>query len=120
MRTQNNGRFAHFRAHPRARVLGQVLIHDEERLYLAPLTDISVGGVFVSKLVNLAPGSIVKVVVKGPRLSQVIQAEGKIVRVEQSTRVGLAVQFTEISALAKEAIQSCVFEVRMEAALKAA
>jgi c-di-GMP-binding flagellar brake protein YcgR len=100
--------------------VGQVLIHNEERLYMAPLTDISVGGVFVSQLVAIEPGSLVKIVVRGPRLRQAVQAEGKIVRVEQASRKGLAVEFTEISEMAKQAIQSCVFEVRMEAALKAA
>lgn len=111
------------RVHPRVRVSGQVMIHDEERLFIAPLSDISAGGVFVNQLVNIPLGRSVKVIVKGPRFEKPVQAEGTVVRVDKdknSGRKGLAVQFTGISEMAKDAIQACVFELRMEAALKAA
>ncbi len=111
------------RVHPRVRVSGQVMIHDEERLFIAPLSDISAGGVFVNQLVNIPLGQTVKVVVKGPRFEKPVQAEGTVVRVDKDKsagRRGLAVQFTGISEMAKDAIQACVFELRMEAALKAA
>lgn len=111
------------RVHPRVRISGQVMIHDEERLFIAPLSDISAGGVFVNQLVNIPLGRTVKVIVKGPNFEMPVQAEGTVVRVDKdksSGRKGLAVQFTGISEMAKDAIQACVFELRMEAALKAA
>jgi c-di-GMP-binding flagellar brake protein YcgR len=43
-----------------------------------------------------------------------------VVRVDTEHRLGLAVQFTQISEQSKEAIQANVYELRMEAALKAA
>ncbi len=109
------------RVHPRVRITGQVMIHDEERLFIAPLSDISAGGVFVNHLVTIPLGRTVKVIVKGPRFEKPVQAEGTVVRVDKSSgRQGLAVQFTGISEVARDAIQACVFESRMEAALKAA
>ena len=96
------------------------MIHNEERLFIAPLVNISAGGLFVSHLVTLPVGSEVKLIVKGERFSQPVQAEGTVVRVDTEHRLGLAVQFTQISEQSKEAIQANVYELRMEAALKAA
>jgi Tfp pilus assembly protein PilZ len=108
------------RKHPRAKTTGQVIIHNEQRLFIAPLDDISAGGLFVKQLVSLPIGSEVKIVVKGPGFSTPLQAVGKVVRVNHDNRKGIAVQFTQISDGDKESIQSAVFELRMEAALKAA
>lgn len=113
-------KFPHIRVHPRVEMAGLVMIHNEERLYIAPLMDLSVGGAFVSQLVTLTPGSQVKVVLKGPRFATPVQVEGTVVRVEKSARKGSAVQFQGLTEMAKSAIQSCVFETRMEAALKVA
>ncbi len=108
------------RRDPRAKVRGQVIIHNEARLFIAPLDDISAGGVFVSSLTSLPPGSEVKIVVKGPGFSSPVQASGVVVRVDKGARKGIAVQFTLIDEASKNQIQSTVFETRMEAALKAA
>lgn len=116
----SDGSLSRARRHPRVQMGGMVLIHNEERLYIAPLMDISAGGLFVSSLVTLPVGSEVKIVVKGSRFQEPLQAEGTVVRIDQSTRTGIAVRFTQISDSAKEAIQANVFELRMEAALKAA
>lgn len=99
---------------------GYVMIHDENRLYIAPLTNISAGGVFVSQLVNIPAGRNVRVVVKSNRLGAPIQALGTVVRIEIDGRKGSAVEFTSLSAQDKEHIQACVFETRLELALKAA
>lgn len=111
---------ARTRRHARAEMGGMVMIHNEERLFIAPLVNISAGGLFVSHLVTLPVGSEVKLIVKGERFSQPVQAEGTVVRVDTEHRLGLAVQFTQISEQSKEAIQANVYELRMEAALKAA
>jgi len=98
----------------------QVMIHDEERLFIAPLSDISAGGMFVSQLVSIPVGAVVKIVVKGPQWEAPLQVEGTVVRVDKKDRIGIAVRFTGISNATKDAIQACIFEMRMEAALKAA
>jgi c-di-GMP-binding flagellar brake protein YcgR len=108
------------RRHPRVKVRGHVFIHNEAKLFIAPLDDISAGGVFVRNLTSLPSGSEVKIVVKGPGFSSPLQAVGVIVRVDQGTRKGVAVQFTVIDDATRDQIQSTVFETRMVAALKAA
>ncbi len=108
------------RIHPRARVAGQVMIHDEARLFIAPIGDISAGGVFVTSLVHLPIGSVVKLVLKAPALTGPVQVEGTVVRVDREQRRGSAVRFSLLADSARDAIQAIVFESRMEAALKAA
>jgi|GEM_PF-1322978 len=105
------------RVFQRAKISGQVFIHDEERLYIAPLDNISAGGVFIDKLVSIPTGRYVRVVIKSSSLPQPVQAKGIVVRVDSHAR-GLAVEFTSISSRAREMIQNCVFDSRMEGALK--
>ena len=104
----------------RARVSGEVLIHDDERLFIAPLDNISAGGVFVDQLVAMSVGKTVRIVVKSPKLEQPVQAVGTVVRIEKDGRHGLAVEFTSINSRDREIIQNCVFESRMETVLRAA
>ena len=108
------------RVFERAMINGQVFIHDEEHLFIAPLNNISAGGLFVDQLVNIPRGHEVRLVVKSPKLDGPIIAKGTVVRIEDQKRRGLAVEFTSISSRARELIQNCVFESRMEGALKAA
>jgi c-di-GMP-binding flagellar brake protein YcgR len=102
----------------RVTLKGQVLIHDENRLFIAPLNNISAGGVFIDELTVLPIGGEVRVVVRSPRLENPIQAVGTVVRVEDRLRHGIAVEFTTISSEARECIQNCVFESRVEKVLK--
>ncbi len=108
------------RVFQRANISGQVMVHDDSHLYIAPLRDISAGGVFVDQLVSLSEGSLVRVVVKSSNLGEPVQATGTVVRVDNGQRNGLAIEFTSISSRARETIQNCVFETRMERALKVA
>lgn len=105
---------------PRAGLTGQVIIHDDRNLYIAPISNLSAGGLFIEQLVNIPAGKQVKVVVKSDRLSTPIQIQGTVVRVERGGKRGLAVQFNEINADTKETIENFVFESRMETALKVA
>jgi len=102
------------RVFQRAEIPGSVYIHDDKHLFIAPLTNISAGGVFVSGLTSLPQGRGVRIVIKSPRFETAIQAKGTIVRVERSHRNGLAVEFTSISSKARDSIQNSVFESRME------
>lgn len=102
----------------RAKLPGEVLIHDEQQLFIAQLNNISAGGLFIDDLVGLSPGSKVRIVVKSDRLESAVQALGTVVRVEEEKRKGLAVEFTSISTRAREVIQHGVHESRMESALK--
>lgn len=108
------------RVFPRANISGHVFIHDEEHLFIAPLINVSAGGVFVDKLVALGEGAVVRIVIKSPRLTQAIQATGTVVRIEKKDRNGLAVEFTSISADSRELIQNYVYESKMETALRVA
>jgi c-di-GMP-binding flagellar brake protein YcgR len=108
------------RVFERAAVVGHVIIHDEARLFIAPLVNLSAGGLFVDQLVSIPTGRPVRIVVKSPKLSHPVQAKGTVVRIEQKNRRGMAVEFTSISSRAREVIQNCVFEARMETALKVA
>ena len=104
----------------RAEIEGNVLIHDEDQLYIARLNNISAGGLFVDRLVSLPEGRVVRLVVKSPKLEQPVQARGTIVRIQGEGRPGLAVEFTSISSRSRDAIKNCVQEARMESALKTA
>lgn len=104
----------------RAQVAGEVLIHDEGHLFIAPLNNVSAGGCFVDRLVSLHKGKIVRIVIRSPRFETPVQALGTVVRIEKDGRTGTAVEFTSISTRSRETIQNCVFESKMETALKVA
>lgn len=106
------------RVFQRAVIPGEVIIHDDNQLFIARLNNISAGGVFIEDLTMLPAGAQVRVVVKSPKLDAAVQATGTVVRIETSSRKGVAVEFTSISSKAREVIQNCVFETRMETALK--
>lgn len=94
------------------------MIHDDEQLFIAPLNNLSAGGLFINDLTNLKQGCQVRVVIKSPKLDIAVQATGTVVRVESSQRRGLAIEFTSIDNRCREVIQNCVFEARTETALK--
>jgi len=104
----------------RANLKGLVLIHDEQKLFIAPISNISAGGVFIRELLAIKPGRKVRLVVKSEQLRSPIQAEGRVVRIEKDKRKGLAVEFTELNATAREAIQKLVAEKDMEKAIQVA
>ena len=104
----------------RALVNGQVLLHDEKHLFIAPLNNISAGGLFVDRLTTLPKGRMVRIVVRSPKFAHPVQAMGTVVRIEKDNRSGIAIEFTSITSSAREMIQNCVFECRMEGALKVA
>ena len=108
------------RVYQRAQVTGRVMIHDEEKLFIAPLNNISAGGLFIDQLVSIPKGSEVRIVVKSSRFDAPVQAVGTVVRIEEEDRRGLAVEFTAISKQAQEIIQACVAEARLETAIKTA
>ncbi|NDD05961.1 MAG: PilZ domain-containing protein, partial [Proteobacteria bacterium] len=64
------------RRHPRVEMVGRVFVHNEEHLYIAPLHNISLGGIFIERVVTIDIGQEVKVVVKAPGLTEPIQAIG--------------------------------------------
>ncbi len=107
------------RTHVRAQVAGKVFIHDENRLFIAPLNNLSAGGLFVDRLVSIPEGSRVRVVIKSDQLHDAVQALGKVVRVETDERRGLAVQFTAISKKAREVISKSVAVADIEQKLAA-
>lgn len=90
------------RKHPRHEIVGRVFIHNEEHLYIAPLNNISLGGVFIDKVVSIELGQVVRVIVKSPALGEPLQAIGRVVRVETSTRLGCAVEFDWVGPRFKE------------------
>jgi|688.fasta_scaffold181420_2 hypothetical protein len=94
------------RKHIRHEIVGRVFIHNEEHLYIAPLNNISLGGVFVDKVVTIEVGQIVRVIIKSPALGEPIQAIGKVVRVETNTRMGTAVEFDWVGPRFKEILLS--------------
>jgi c-di-GMP-binding flagellar brake protein YcgR len=106
------------RVFQRAVIPGEVIIHDDSQLFIARLKDISAGGVFIEDLTMLPQGAQVRIVVKSPKLDATVQATGTVVRIESNSRRGAAVEFTSISSKSREVIQNCVFETRMETALK--
>ena len=107
------------RVFQRAYVEGDVILHDGERVYVAPLQNLSAGGLYVEELDAIAPGTQVRIVIKSSRLAAPVQATGTVVRVDNNGKHGSAVEFTSISSRAREIIQNCVFESRMESTLKA-
>lgn len=107
-------------AHPRVMVAAQALIHDSEHLFIAPARNLSLGGVFLEQLVQIPLGTEVKLVLRSEGFKGPIQIKGKVVRIEEAGQRGLAVEFVSLTAAAKEAIESCVFNKRMEKALKIA
>ncbi len=107
------------RTHVRAAMSGKVFIHDENRLFIAPLSNLSAGGLFVDRLISIPEGSRVRVVIKSDKLNDAVQALGKVVRVESDGRRGLAVQFTAISKKAREVISKSVAVADVEAKLAA-
>ncbi len=106
------------RVYARIKMRGEVMIHNEEELYIAPLNNLSAGGCFVDQLNCIPEGNEVKVVVKSDRLGAPIQAHGIIVRVENETRKGSAIEFTSIQKKARDAIQTLVYENKVQNALK--
>ncbi len=108
------------RVFQRAQLDGRVLVHDDTQLFIAPLENISAGGLFIDQLMNIPTGKTVRVVVKSSKFGAPIQATGTVVRVERDDRKGLAIEFTSISSRSREQIQNCVFENRMEKVLKVA
>jgi len=96
------------RKHERFSVLAKVIIHNEEQIFIAPLDNISMGDLFVEKLISLELGNRVKVIVKSSHFTQPLQASGTIVRVETQDRVGSAVQFdwvqNDFEAILRKAI----------------
>ncbi len=108
------------RVFPRAVLGGRVFIHDEEKLYIAPIQNISAGGVFINQLVMFPKGKTVRLVIKATRLAAPVQATGTVVRVENNGRSGLAVEFKSIATRDREAIQKFVSEEQIETTLKIA
>ncbi len=106
------------RAYARVELSGEVLIHDEEELYIVPLLNLSAGGCFVEKIHCISKGSEVKIVVRSKRLQFPIQAKGVVVRIEKEDRVGLAIEFTSISQEARDSIQTLIYENKVQNALK--
>lgn len=105
--------------HKRASIEGKVLIHNEQHLFIAPLSNLSVGGLFIDQLTSIPEGVEVRVIVKSPRLDAPIQVSGTVVRVEKTDRKGAAVEFAQLSGRTKQLIETCVAESRMETVLKA-
>jgi len=106
------------RAYERVNVSGDVVIHNEENLFIAPLANLSAGGCFVSGIETIAEGTEIKIVVRCKKLPHPVQARGTVVRVENGSRRGVAIEFTSITPKSRETIQTLVHELKMESALK--
>jgi c-di-GMP-binding flagellar brake protein YcgR len=106
------------RVYARIFLKGEVYIHNEEELYVAPLNNISAGGCFVDQFNKIPEGSQVKIIVKSDRLNSPIQAKGIIARVEKDRRKGSAIEFTSIGENSRDAIQTLVYENKVQDALK--
>jgi len=115
----NNSPFSsrRLRVYTRINLKGEVFIHNETQLFVAPLNNLSAGGCFVDSLNSIPQGSPVKVVVKSERLPAPIQASGVVVRVENDTRKGSAIEFTAINEISREQIQTLVYENKLQNAL---
>ena len=109
-----------FQAFQRAELVGHAMVHDQRHLFIAPIENISGGGLFIQNLVSILTGAEVRVVIKSAVLHETIQATGKVVRVEKNDRRGLAIEFTSISGKSRGLIQNAVQEARLEAELKVA
>lgn len=108
------------RVFQRVPISGRVLIHDENNLFVARLRNISAGGVFLELLTQGPVAKEVRLIIKSPRFENPLQAKGVVVRIENTESKGIAIEFTSLTDETKEAIQTCVFETRMEGILKAA
>lgn len=106
------------RAYERVNVSGDVVIHNEENLFIAPLANLSAGGCFVSDIQTIPEGTEVKIVVRCKKLIHPIQARGTVVRIENGPRRGAAIEFTSITPKCRETIQTLVHELKVESALK--
>ncbi len=96
------------RAFTRIGIKGRVYIHDDLRLFIAPIRNISEGGLFIHGLTTLQVGKTVRLVIKSTELSQTIQAKGTVVRIENQSRQGSAIQFQDLPSSSRNAIQRCV------------
>lgn len=106
------------RVYARVEVPGEAIIHDENGLYIAPLNNLSAGGCFVEQLNCFPEGSEVTVVVRSQRLKSPIQARGVVVRVENKTRVGTAIEFVSINQESRDTVQTLVYENKLQNAFK--
>lgn len=106
------------RAFARVELTGEVMIHNEEDLFIAPLANLSAGGCFISQLNSIPLGTEVKVVVRSGKLKSPVQAQGVVVRVENQKRVGTAIEFTSIAEESRDLIQTLVYEHKVQSALK--
>lgn len=88
----------------RVPVDGRVFIHNEEKLFIAPIVDISEAGCFVGQLTALAKGARIRAVIKSQTLGQPIQIVGTVIRVETGSRPGVAIGFTSLSDEARKCI----------------
>lgn len=104
----------------RSGIRAQVIIHNEEHLFIAPIENISAGGVFIDQLVAIPFGSRVRIVIKSPQLQKPIQAIGTVVRIENQTRRGMAIEFLAISQESRHTIQSYVLDTNSEQELRVA
>jgi c-di-GMP-binding flagellar brake protein YcgR len=91
-----------------------VILHNEEQIFIAPLENISAGGLFINHVIQLQVGTEVRLVVKSPKMGVSVQAVGQVVRVENEARKGSAIVFTTISEVAQQMINACVFEAKLE------
>jgi len=94
--------------HKRAKINGQVYIHNDDRLFIAPLSNISAGGIFINGVTGIQAGNVVRIVIKSQQMGKTIQCRGKVVRVERAKRRGLAIKFDGLPSEAQKAIKRCV------------
>lgn len=104
--------------HKRALVSGSVILHDRTVWMVAPLVNLSTGGIFVEGVSVLEKGSRVRVIVRSPGLDNPVAARGNVVRVERGKRTGLAIEFTSLSSEDRRKISTYVRESRTEEILK--
>lgn len=104
--------------HKRAAVSGSVILHDRTHWMIAPLINLSTGGIFVEGKTPLEKGCRVKLIVRSPGLDEPVQARGNVVRVEKGKRTGLAIEFTSLSSEDRRKISTYVRETRTENLLK--
>lgn len=104
--------------HKRAVVQGSVILHDRQTWMVAPLVNLSTGGIFVEGKTPLEKGSRVRVIVRSPGLANPVLVRGNIVRVEKGKRTGIAIEFTSLSGEDRRRISTYVRESRTEEFLK--
>lgn len=103
---------ASVRTQIRVEVTGRVFVHNDEKLFIAPLVDLSEGGCFIGQLTSLKQGAKIRAVIKCPALEQPIQILGQVIRVENGARVGAAVSFTRIASDAQRKIVRLVQKMK--------